>query len=248
MGIMGTLFGKSTCYSWSLLYNGISTLSRFGMNESETNNGLQIIIVHPTEIVRLGLCALFEKCEYLVYRSFEACDSLFSQLKWFPNALILVHHSLCQHQGSIRKVIEHTGATIALIASSDLAHNDSFQDLSEKIEEGVTGFIDLNEPLHIFLSKIEDIASGSFVISKSFVSQLTEKNVPNYKDINEILNDRELEILDLVANGSTNKEIGQKLYISEHTVKSYISQILTKLDLKNRQQAAVYLIKNRMDV
>lgn len=60
----------------------------------------------------------------------------------------------------------------------------------------------------------------------------------------EALTDRELEILQQIVNGRTNKEIARALYISEKTVKNHVSNILKKLDLSDRTQAAVYAIRN----
>jgi DNA-binding CsgD family transcriptional regulator/small-conductance mechanosensitive channel len=55
-----------------------------------------------------------------------------------------------------------------------------------------------------------------------------------------ILSSREIEVLSLVATGATNREIAEKLIISEHTVKSHLRSILSKLNIRNRQQAAAY--------
>jgi DNA-binding NarL/FixJ family response regulator len=52
--------------------------------------------------------------------------------------------------------------------------------------------------------------------------------------------------LDLVVKGCTNREIGQDLFISEHTVKAHLSSIMTKLNIKNRQQAVAYIMQKRM--
>jgi len=60
------------------------------------------------------------------------------------------------------------------------------------------------------------------------------------KTINDKLSDREIEVLKLIGIGATNHEIAQELSISEHTVKSHLRSILSKLNLRNRQQAAVY--------
>lgn len=60
-----------------------------------------------------------------------------------------------------------------------------------------------------------------------------DKNIEN-------LSDREREVISLIGKGSTNREIAEKLVISEHTVKSHLRSILNKLNLRNRQQAAVY--------
>ena len=58
--------------------------------------------------------------------------------------------------------------------------------------------------------------------------------------IPETISDRELEVLKLIGAGDTNREIAGKLIISENTVKSHVRSILNKLDLRNRQQAAIY--------
>jgi DNA-binding CsgD family transcriptional regulator len=56
----------------------------------------------------------------------------------------------------------------------------------------------------------------------------------------DALSDRECEVLRLIGFGATNREIAEKLFISEHTVKSHLRSILSKLNIRNRQQAAVY--------
>jgi DNA-binding NarL/FixJ family response regulator len=56
----------------------------------------------------------------------------------------------------------------------------------------------------------------------------------------DTLSDREREVLKLIGLGATNREIAEKLMISEHTVKSHLRSILNKLNIRNRQQAAVY--------
>jgi DNA-binding NarL/FixJ family response regulator len=60
------------------------------------------------------------------------------------------------------------------------------------------------------------------------------------------LTDRELEVLRLVAAGSTNREIASRLYVSEGTVKNHVSSILTRLGLRDRTQAAIYAHQRRL--
>jgi DNA-binding NarL/FixJ family response regulator len=58
------------------------------------------------------------------------------------------------------------------------------------------------------------------------------------------LSDREIEVLKLIANGKDNAEIARDLYISPKTVKNHISNILMKLQIENRIQAAVYAVRS----
>jgi DNA-binding NarL/FixJ family response regulator len=63
---------------------------------------------------------------------------------------------------------------------------------------------------------------------------------PPASPADQVLTDRELDVLRLVATGSTNREIAIRLYLSEGTVKNYLSRILTRLGLRDRTQAAIY--------
>lgn len=82
-------------------------------------------------------------------------------------------------------------------------------------------------------------------VTKRLISQAiaAKTRPPEPKDL---LTERELEILKLIATGMSNKEIGQQLYISEKTVKTHMSSILDKLNLKDRTQAALYAVREKL--
>ena len=60
----------------------------------------------------------------------------------------------------------------------------------------------------------------------------------------DILSEREIDVLELIADGLSNKEIASQLHLSEGTVRNYISSILVKLDLRDRTQLAIYYLKS----
>lgn len=172
-----------------------------------------------------------------------SCESMLKKLGTLHADLVLIHYSRCKPRGIIKQIIDRTGANVACLASSDSYHKDCYQDMLEYIAEGVTGFLDMDESLHNFLSELEDIASGYIVVSKNFKKHLTQ-NVTGIEDkLSKIISEREIQVLNLIGTGSTNKEIGEELLISEHTVKAHLRSILTKLNLKNRQQAVAYVIR-----
>jgi len=218
------------------------------MNQENQAEKIKAIIVHPCEIIRHCMAALLEKHGYEIILVADSCESLAKQLATQQVNVILIHYSQCSSHGLISRFIEKTGAGVALLASSDSYHHDTYKDMMERVAEGATGFLDLDEPVNTFISELEDIASGDVVISKKFVTNLSRKAERVDENLEETLSKREMEILDLVAEGDTNKEIGQELFLSEHTVKVHLANILTKLNLKNRQQAVAYIIRKRMMV
>jgi NarL family two-component system response regulator LiaR len=83
-------------------------------------------------------------------------------------------------------------------------------------------------------------------ITRKLMQQVSQpRNTPQENSSSE-LTEREKEVLCLVANGNNNREIAQKLYISENTVKTHVSNILGKLGLEQRTQLVLYAIKNKL--
>ncbi len=100
------------------------------------------------------------------------------------------------------------------------------------------------------LDAVRNVVKGqSFIhpkIADKVLSQLTD--IVNNKDKKKEhpLTIREIEVVKLIAEGLTNKEIAQKLFISEKTVKNHITNILRKLELRDRTQAALWAIKKKV--
>ena len=69
---------------------------------------------------------------------------------------------------------------------------------------------------------------------------------PGVVDRYETLSDREREVFQLIAEGKTNKEIAAEVFLSDKTVKNYVSSILSKLNLERRAQAAAFVAKHRI--
>jgi len=112
---------------------------------------------------------------------------------------------------------------------------------------GATGYIDSKQMGgEELLKSIELIAEGEVVLSGSLTPKIAEEQSSVSQDQKgdiesaTALSDREIEIAKLVGEGATNKEIAQKLVLSENTVKVHIRNILEKLGLRNKQQIAAY--------
>lgn len=123
----------------------------------------------------------------------------------------------------------------------------TFQDdeyIREALSLGCRGYI-LKQNIDSIIPSINAVYSGNMVFDSKIVSSIKRYRE---KDIDGQLSDRELDILILVADGLNNKEIANELYLSEGTVRNYISTMLDKLSLRDRTQLAIYYYKSKFGV
>lgn len=109
-------------------------------------------------------------------------------------------------------------------------------DIIRALNKGVLGVI-LKDNVASLIPAIESVSLGNKILD----NELNLKNLFNTtkKDF-ELLTQKEIEILEHIAKGLSNKEISEKLFLSEGTIRNYISGILEKLDLRDRTQLAIY--------
>jgi NarL family two-component system response regulator LiaR len=117
----------------------------------------------------------------------------------------------------------------------------------DAIRGGASGYLLKDTPRERLIEAIEDTAAGKTpvdpgVAGKLF-AQVTRGGAPPDTTIAEDLSEREREVLGLLARGMTNAEIAARLYLSEGTVRNYVSAILDKLDVADRTQAAVLALR-----
>lgn len=115
--------------------------------------------------------------------------------------------------------------------------------INEALSLGVKGYL-LKDNYKGIVPAINAVASGNMVFDSKIVQSFNTyeiKDNPDFKSLSE----REFEILKLVAEGMSNKEISDTLFISEGTVRNYISTMLSKLNLKGRTQLVVQYYKHR---
>jgi DNA-binding NarL/FixJ family response regulator len=113
----------------------------------------------------------------------------------------------------------------------------------EALRAGASGFVLKDDPPEQLLAAIRTVAAGDALLSpavtKRVIKQFTRIPRPAPPKEFDELTGREQETLRLIANGLSNVEIGQQLYISETTVKTHVTHILQKLGLRDRVQAVV---------
>jgi DNA-binding NarL/FixJ family response regulator len=120
----------------------------------------------------------------------------------------------------------------------------------DAILAGACGYLLKDASMHELLAGIKAAAAGESLVSPAIASKVlrhvraTTSSRREAEAIRSELSDREVQVLKLIANGKDNAQIAADLHISPKTVKNHISNILMKLQIDNRIQAAVYAVRS----
>jgi two-component system NarL family response regulator len=148
--------------------------------------------------------------------------------------------------GEIKEALPHVKILMLTIS-------DEEADLYEAIKAGASGYLLKEIPIEEVAEAIRSVWAGQSRISPSMASKLLTEFAAMSKASEQKapvptpkLTDREMEVLRLVAEGLSNRDIAGKLFISENTVKNHIRNILEKLHLHSRMEAVVYAVREKM--
>lgn len=122
--------------------------------------------------------------------------------------------------------------------------------IQEALKKGASGYLLKDSSYDLIYEGIKAAAMGNIVIHPDVATNILNLT-PMETDLNEIcerydLNHKELDIIKYIADGLSNKEIGEKLFLSEGTIKNNVSTILSKLELRDRTQIVVFAFKNNL--
>jgi DNA-binding NarL/FixJ family response regulator len=131
-----------------------------------------------------------------------------------------------------------------------LTISDQDEDVMNAILAGACGYLMKDSSIQDLMQGIRAAAVGESLISPHIAAKVLQRmratgtNAQDAATIRAELSDREIEVLKLIANGKDNAQIAGELHISPKTVKNHISNILMKLQIDNRIQAAVYAVRS----
>jgi DNA-binding NarL/FixJ family response regulator len=141
-------------------------------------------------------------------------------------------------QATRRILAADTTARILILTTFDL---DEY--VYEALRAGASGFVLKDDPPEQLIAAIRTVAAGDALLSPTITKRVIEQftRIPRPAPPKQLddLSEREREVYRLIARGLSNAEIAEELYISETTVKTHITHILQKLNLRDRVQAVV---------
>jgi len=123
-------------------------------------------------------------------------------------------------------------------------------DVMNAVMAGACGYLLKDSSIQELIAGIRAASEGESLISPQIAAKVLQRLRAQSKDVDAAetiraeLSDRELQVLKLIANGKDNAQIARELFISPKTVKNHISNILMKLQIENRIQAAVYAVRS----
>ena len=201
---------------------------------------LTVCIVDDHQMVREGLRAMFETVEDITVVG-EA-DSVATAIDMFRRVrpqVALVDIQLPDGSGIeiCRSLREHAPEVRCLILTS-MAHD---QALYEAVRAGAAGFLLKQVTSEDLVSCIRRAAAGATLIDARSARRLRERAAHDDADplINS-LSEQEKRLLELLAKGLTNREIALEMYLAEKTVKNYVSNLLMKMGMARRSEAAAH--------
>lgn len=155
--------------------------------------------------------------------------------------VILMEYDLQPKNGlEVMRIIKKQSPQIQVIM---MTHSPDIVHLFEVIKHGAQGYLLKNVGYHLWVPYIKSMISSEACVNKTVACQMFKAFISHQymcKDKDDRLSDRERDILILVAQGLTNKEISGQLYITENTVKNHLKNLFQKLHLTNRVQLAKY--------
>jgi len=212
---------------------------------------IKILLADDQAMVRAGLRMILEaESDLQVIGEAEdgvRATTLVHNLK--PDVVLMdIQMPVMNGLEATRRIVQETeGASRVLILTT--FERDDY--IFEALRSGASGFILKNAPPEDLVTAVRVIAEGNGLLAPSItrriISEFANRPVrPPIKNEVEHLTEREIEVLKLIAKGKTNAEIANELVVSEATVKTHVSNLLTKLGLRDRVQAVVYAYESGM--
>jgi two-component system response regulator DevR len=211
---------------------------------------LKILLVDDHEVVRLGLKSLlshYPKFE-VVAEAGTADDAIKLAERYEPDVVVM-DIRLPGKSG-----IEATREIVAARAETKVIMLTTFADddlLYDAISAGASGYVLKQIDSSELVMALERIGRGESLLDPAVTQQVFKRmRESSRKTENEAfsaLTQQEMKILVLLAQGKRNKEIAEQVFLSEKTVRNYVSSILSKLSLSTRSEAAAYAVKHRIE-
>lgn len=214
---------------------------------------IKIILVEDQKLMRIGLRSLFDDYKEMeIIAEADTAKEAIEKTRLLKPDIVLMDIGLPDSSGidATKKILEQNNFdTKVIILTSHISDTEIFESLTA----GANGYVHKDINTELLMMIIKSIKDGAMWIDPKVVPFIKERNngiIParqlsraGFREKHSNLTQREYEVLKLVVDGQTNSEIAKTLTISEHTAKAHVCNIIQKLLVDDRTQAAVKALK-----
>jgi DNA-binding NarL/FixJ family response regulator len=203
---------------------------------------IRVLVADDQSMVRAGFRMLLsrEPDIEVVAEAENGAEAVEKAARFHPNVVLMdIRRPELDGLEATRRILaSDAGARVLVLTTFDL---DEY--IYEALQAGASGFVLKDDPPEQLLAAIRTVARGEALLSpavtKRVIREFTRLPRPEQPQGLDQLTEREREVLELIAQGRSNAEIGQQLFIEETTVKTHVTHVLQKLGLRDRVQAVV---------
>jgi DNA-binding NarL/FixJ family response regulator len=214
----------------------------------KTLDELRVLLVDDHDLFRSGLVNLLSEHGLHVVGEAENGDVALRLVRELAPDVVIMDLNMPGPSGVdvIRQMTSIAPLTRVVVLT--ISADDS--DVINAVMGGACGYLLKDSSVDQLIAGIHSAAAGESLISPQIAAKMLQmlraqrSSVDAAETIRAELSEREIEVLKLIANGHDNAEIARTLFISPKTVKNHISNILMKLQMENRIQAAVYAVRS----
>ncbi len=216
-------------------------------DDDDDGVSIRVMLVDDHEIVRQGLAALLGATDDLevVVEAATAAEAI-ARARVFEPDVVVMDVRLPDGNGvdACREIRSHRSETRVLMLTS---FSDD-QALFDSIMAGAAGYVLKQVRGQALTDSIRRVGRGESILDPSVTQRVLDRIRNPDADKDELLarlTPTEERILDMIADGRTNREIAERIHLAEKTIKNYVSGILSKLEVTRRVEAAAYLAQQR---
>ncbi len=216
-----------------------------------SNNIITVMIADDHVLMREGIKQLLELENDIdvIAQAGDGKEAVEIALEYNPDVILLDINMPKMNGIDVLRRLKDFGVSSKVIM---LTIHEDREYLYETMKIGARGYVLKDSDADSLIGAIRDVNGGGTYIQPSIASLLVEGINKNDKELNKdllkikALTKREYEVLTLIAEGLNNRDIADKLYISEKTVKNHVSSIFKKIEVNDRIQAAIFAFKNNI--
>jgi len=209
---------------------------------------IRVFLVDDHEVVRRGVRDLLEQCDDIevVGEAGTAEEALSRIPPTRPNVAVIDMRLPDGNGVEVCREVRSNDASINCLILTSFADDEA---LFDAIMAGASGYLLKQVKGTDFVEAVRRVAGGQSLLAPEVTAQVLERLRKGPEEDARLgrLTEQERKILDLIAEGLTNRQIAERMFLAEKTVKNYVSHLLAKLGMERRTEAAVFATRLQTD-